>query len=264
MNCQQAKPLIDAYADGELEASAVLELEQHLQSCSGCAAALRNVQNLKKALKQDALYFTAPAELQQRIRAQLPASAKAPPQRSGWIWSWNWLTTAMSGALAVCLALLVVVTLSRPSPEQALTREVVSSHIRSLMPGHTLDVVSTDQHTVKPWFNGRVDFSPPVKDLAAQEFPLVGGRMDYINGRNVAALVFQRHKHVINLFVWPTTEKASKPVSLAQAFSIAQVQGFNVIHWADGQMSFWAVSDLNESELMEFVQDFAAGKPLSP
>ncbi|HWD91081.1 MAG TPA: anti-sigma factor [Verrucomicrobiae bacterium] len=258
MNCQQAKPLIDAYADGELEASAILELEQHLHGCPACAAALRNVQNLKQALKQDAFYFTAPAELERRIRAQLPASVNAVPQRSGWISNWNWLTTAMSGAFAVCLALLVGVTLSRSSPEQALTREVVSSHIRSLIPGHTLDVVSTDQHTVKPWFNGKVDFSPPVKNLAAQEFPLVGGRLDYLNGRNVAALVFQRHKHVINLFVWPASVKAFGPSASAP------LRGFNVIHWSDGQMNFWAVSDLNQSELMEFVRDFAAGKTVGP
>lgn len=258
MNCQQAKPLIDAYADGELGASAILELEQHLHSCPACAAAWRNVQNLKKALKQDALYFSAPAELRRRIQAQLPSHVKAAPQRSSLVWHWNWLTTAMSGALAVCLALLVTVTVSRPSAEQALAREVVSNHIRSLIPGHTMDVVSTDQHTVKPWFNGKVDFSPPVKDLASEEFPLVGGRLDYINGRNVAALVFQRHKHVINLFVWPATGKSSAPAALAP------IQGFNLIRWSDGQMNFWAVSDLNETELMGFVRDFAAGKTLTP
>ncbi|HEY2084359.1 MAG TPA: anti-sigma factor, partial [Verrucomicrobiae bacterium] len=118
----------------------------------------------------------------------------------------------------------------------------------------TLDVVSTDQHTVKPWFNGKIDFAPPIKDLAPQEFPLIGGRLDYVDGRTAAALVYQRHKHVINLFIWPANEKASK------AAALKPIQGFNVIHWSDGQMSFWAVSDLNASELMEFVQDFAGGK----
>jgi len=256
MNCQQAKPLIDPYADGELETSAILELEQHLHNCSACTLALRNLQSLKKTLKQDALYFTAPAELRQRIKSGLPSPAKTVPR---WpVWSWNKLTTAISGAFAVCLVLLLTVTLFRQSPEQSLAREVASSHIRSLMPGHLMDVVSTDKHTVKPWFNGKLDFSPPVQDLASQEFPLIGGRLDYIGERNVAALVFQRHKHVINLFVWPAKENASKPASLTP------IQGYNLIHWSDAQMTFWAVSDLNESELMEFVQDFATGKTMNP
>ena len=256
MNCQQAKPLIDPYADGELEASAILELEQHLQSCPACTLALRNLQSLKKTLKQDALYFAAPAELRQRIKSELPSPARTVPRWPSW--NWNRLTTAMSGAFAVCLALLLTVTLFRPSSEQSLAHEVVSGHIRSLMGSHALDVVSTDQHTVKPWFNGKLDFSPPVKDLAPQEFPLIGGRLDYIGGRNVAALIFQRHKHVINLFIWPTKEKASKPAS------ITPIQGYNLIHWSDAQMMFWAVSDLNESELMQFVQDFAAGATMNP
>jgi anti-sigma factor RsiW len=254
MNCQQAKLLIDPYADAELEASAILELEKHLQSCSACALALRHLQSLKKTLKQDALYFTAPAELRQRIEAELPSPAKAVPQRVAW--NWNWLTTAMSGAFAVCLALLLTVTMFRQPSDQPLAREVFSSHIRSLMPGHLMDVVSTDQHTVKPWFNGKVDFSPPVKDLAVQEFPLIGGRLDYIDGRNVAALVFQRHKHVINLFIWPAKEKDSEPAR------VTAIQGYNSIHWSQAQMTFWAVSDLNEQELMEFVQDYEGAGPL--
>jgi len=256
MNCQQAKPLIDPYADGELESAAILELEQHLEGCSACALAWRNLQSLKKTLKSDALYFTAPAELRQRIKSELPSPAKTVPQRP--VWTWNWLTTAVSGAFAACLALLLMVTQTRPSSEQQLAQEIVSSHIRSLMPGHVMDVVSTDQHTVKPWFNGKLDFSPPVKDLAAQEFPLVGGRLDYLGGRNVAALVFQRHKHIINLFVWPTKENDSKPTSVTPS------QGYNLIHWSEAKMTFWAVSDLNAKELMEFVQDFAAGKTVNP
>jgi len=256
MNCQQAKALIDPYADGELEASAILELEQHLQNCSGCMLAWRHLQSLKKTLKSDALYFTAPAELRRRIKAELPSPAEAVPWRH--LWTWNRLTTAMSGAFAVCLAVLLMVMQTRPSSEQQLAQEIVSSHIRSLMPGHAMDVVSTDQHTVKPWFNGKLDFSPPVKNLTAQDFPLIGGRLDYLGGRGVAALVFQRHKHIINLFVWPAKENDSKPASVTPS------QGYNLIHWSEAGMAFWAVSDLNEKELMEFVQDFAAGKTVNP
>jgi len=256
MNCGQAKSLIGPYADGELEASAIVDLEKHIRDCSACAVAWRNLQVLRKTVKQDVLYFTAPTELRQRIKAGLPSRRRAIAQQPAW--SWNWLTTAVSGAFALCLALLLMVMQTHPSSEQQLEREIVSSHVRSLMPGHSLDVASSDQHTVKPWFNGKLDFSPPVKDLAAQEFPLVGGRLDYVGGRSVAALVFQRHKHIINVFVWPVSEENSLPTVITPR------QGYNLIRWCDAGMIFWAVSDLNQKELMEFGQDFAAGKPVTP
>ena len=256
MNCQQAKALIGPYADGELEAGTILKLEKHIHDCPACALEWRNLQSLKKTLKQDALYFAAPAELRQRIRAELPSPKKAVSQWPAW--NWNWLTTAMSGAFAVCLALLVLVTQTRPSAKQQLQQEIVSSHVRSLMGSHVMDVASTDQHTVKPWFNGKVDFSPPVKDLAKEGFPLTGGRLDYLGGRTVAALVFQRNKHIINLFVWPAKEPDSKPRPVKPS------QGYHLIHWSDAGMTFWTVSDLNEKELTEFVQDFAAGKTVNP
>jgi anti-sigma factor RsiW len=256
MNCQQAKPLIEPYADGELDAAAILELEKHIHECPACALAWRNVQGLKKALKQDALFFTAPKELRRRVKAELHSQLET---KSWWDFrNWNWLTAATTSLATACLALLLTVTLTRPSAEQRLTQEIVSSNIRSLMANHMLDVVSTDQHTVKPWFNGKLDFSPPVKDLAAQDFPLVGGRLDYISGRSVAALVFQHHKHVINLFIWPVNENDAKPVSLTP------IQGYNVIHWSKADMTFWAVSDLNEKEMMEFVQDFATDGTVNP
>jgi anti-sigma factor RsiW len=254
MNCEQARPLIEPYADGELEAAAILELEKHIHDCPACARSWRNTQDLKKALKQDALYFAAPPELRRRIKAELPSPAKEVPPRQAW--NWNWLTVLTSGAAIACLALLLAVTLLRPAPQQQLAQEIVSSHVRSLMASHMLDVVSTDQHTVKPWFNGKLDFSPPVKNLAEQDFPLIGGRLDYLGGRSVAALVFQRHKHVINLFIWPAPENNSKPVP------VTAIQGYNVIRWSDSGMVFWAVSDLNETELMEFAQDYAPAVPL--
>jgi anti-sigma factor RsiW len=254
MNCQQAQPLIDPYADGELEAAAILELEKHIRDCSGCALAWRNLQSLKKALKQDALYFSAPAELRRRIKSELPSPRRAAPQWPAW--NWNWLTTTMSGAFAVCLALLLFVVQTRPPLEQQFAKEIVSSHVRSLMGSHLMDVASTDQHTVKPWFSGKLDFAPPVKDLAVREFPLVGGRLDYVSGRSVAALVFQRHKHVINLYVWPANERDSKPGPVAPR------QGYNLVHWSAAGMTFWAVSDLNAKELLQFAQDYATDQPL--
>ncbi|HUA37884.1 MAG TPA: anti-sigma factor [Candidatus Sulfopaludibacter sp.] len=246
MNCQEATLLIDSYADGELDAAGILELEKHLHDCPACALTFRNVQNLKKSLKQDSLFFTAPAELRQKLKAELRSQTESNRP----FWTWNWFTAATTGVAVICLALLLPLALTRPSPQQQLAQEIVSSHIRSLMANHEMDVASSDQHTVKPWFDGKLDFSPPVKDLAAQGFPLIGGRLDYLDQRAVAALVFHRAKHVINVFIWPTTERDSKPAARAS------INGYHLIHWSQGGMTFWAVSDLNEKELMEFVQDF--------
>jgi anti-sigma factor RsiW len=254
MNCQQAGPLIEPYADGELDAAAMVELEKHLHDCPACALAWRNVQGLKKALTQEALFFTAPKELRHRVKAELRAEVATEPW--WYVRNWNWLAGVSTGVAVASLALLLTLTLTHPSEQQRLTGEIVSSHIRSLMANHALDVVSTDQHTVKPWFNGKLDFSPPVKNLAEQDFPLIGGRLDYVSGRSVAALVFQRHKHVINLFIWPTPENDSKPAPSAA------LQGYNLVHWSDAGMVFWAVSDLNGKELLEFAGDFGAGGPL--
>jgi anti-sigma factor RsiW len=252
MNCEQAKPLIEPYADGELDIARVLELEQHLRDCPACAPAWRNLQSLKKAVRQDALLFTAPAELERRLKAELRLQAKGRIEKK--FWNRNWLTAATTGLAAVCLALLFAVTLTRTSPEP-LEHEIVSSHIRSLLANHALDVASTDQHTVKPWFDGKLDFAPPVKDLAPRGFPLMGGRLDYVGGHEVAALVFQCHKHVINLFIWPANPAELKPTPEPP------LQGYNVIHWSRAEMSLWAVSDLNLTELMQFAQAFDSGGP---
>jgi anti-sigma factor RsiW len=250
MNCPQAQPLIEAYADGELEAAAVLELQRHFQGCATCAGEWRRLQALKKSLKQDAFYFPAPDAFRRAVKAGLRAQVRTP----SWWSQWNWLTTASTGLAVAGLTLLLTLTATRPSARQQLEQEVVSSHIRSLMASHALDVVSTDQHTVKPWFNGKLDFSPPVRDLAAQGYPLTGGRLDYLQGRSVAALVFQRHRHVINLFIWPTPDADASPAPLPAR------QGYHLIRWSQGGMDFWAVSDVNEPELLEFARDFTAGE----
>jgi anti-sigma factor RsiW len=246
MNCQQARLLIDACADGELDPAGVLEMEQHLRECPGCMEVFRNVQKLRKSLKQDALRFSAPVELRQMVKAEL----RPHPEAGRRFWIWNWPATATTSAAVICLAVSLSLTFIHPSAQQQLAQEIVSSHIRSLMANHEMDVASSDQHTVKPWFDGKLDFSPPVKDLSAQGFPLTGGRLDYLNNRAVAALVFHRAKHVVNLFIWPTSERNSEPAARTP------INGYNLIHWVHGGMTFWAVSDLNEKELMEFVRDF--------
>jgi len=250
MNCEQARPLIAAYADGELDAIRILEMETHVQTCPACTRAWRELQQLKKSVRQESLYHPAPAALRRSVLVELKAQTRPAPERS--FWPWLKLAPAFSATAVICLAALLTVTLSRPSAHDQLAGELVSSHIRSLMASHALDVISTDQHTVKPWFNGRVDFAPPVKDLASQGFPLIGGRLDYVQNRNVAALVFQRNKHLINVFIWPGNEQSATPAI------DTVLKGFNLIHWSQGGMTCWAVSDLNQTELLEFARAFAS------
>jgi hypothetical protein len=212
------------------------------------------LQGLKKTLKQDALFFTAPEELPPHQGGI--AFAKETKPRLEFLE----LELADDGdhqdLATACLALLLTLTLTRPSAEQRLTQEIVSSHIRSLMADHMLDVVSTDQHTVKPWFNGKLDFSPPVKDLAAQEFPLIGGRLDYHRRTQRGRARFSSQQTCHQSF-----HLAGEQKRIRSPPSLTPIQGYNVIHWTNAGMTFWAVSDLNEKELMEFVQDYAAAAP---
>jgi anti-sigma factor RsiW len=157
------------------------------------------------------------------------------------------------------LAASLVLTVAGTDKQQTIATEVVSAHIRSLQAGHLMDVETSDQHTVKPWFNGKLDVSPPVIDLTAEGFTLLGGRLDYIDGEPVASVIYQRRKHVINLFV-------AQRLGSAQAGAMAKtVQGYNVRHWSEQGLDFWAVSDLAGDELDEFVQKISADlRPASP
>jgi len=259
MDCKTAHDLLPLYFDGELDRATGREFEAHLDECADCRAALIELDALRRTLREDAPRYIAPETLRARIQKHtvtrdVPASSRLAPRR--------WLALAASWAIAFAAGGAMMTTWNHASnsgyAQSQLTRDLFVSHWRALAATSPVDVVSTDQHTVKPWFNGKLDFSPPVKDLAAQEFPLIGGRLDYIGGRSVAALVFHRNKHVINLFIWPVNEKDSNPAV------DASIQGYNVIHWSEADMTFWAASDLNEKELMEFAQDFAAGETLKP
>ena len=238
--------LIHGYIDGELDLLNGLRVEQHLQECPACARDHQNHQALRSALSDGSLYFNAPASLQKRVRSHLRAGVKGEPKPV--MLSWRWL--AVGGSLALVAALIsgLVFMQSGPARDELLAQEVVSGHVRSLMANHLTDVASTDQHTVKPWFDGRLDFSPPVTDLTTQGFPLVGGRLDYIGNRPVAALVYQRRRHFINLFIWP---EAAEPGGRTK---MIVRQGYNLIYWNRAGMAYWAVSDLNLSELQEFTQ----------
>lgn len=255
MNCAETQELIHGYLDSELDLVTSLDVERHLQECATCMQAYKNHRIVQTALRTSGLYAEAPPTLRDRLRAlprnemewESPVPAKAEPlaHRS----PWQVLAVAASLALvAVTVWVLARHTSSRPS--ELLAQEMISSHVRSLMAEHLTDVSSSDQHTVKPWFNGKLDFSPQVKDLASQGFPLVGGRLDYLNDRPVAALVYRHRQHIINLFVWPEAEQPGA------AEKMVSRQGYHLLHWVAGGMNYSAVSDLNEAELREFAHAF--------
>jgi len=244
MKCDDSRELLDSYVDGELDLVNHLQIEQHLKECADCARAHNNLVALRSAIADDSFYYQAPGDLRARLRTSLKATE--PESRPASIWKWKWIPVLAVASLLVAV-MLAALTLVRPSQtnEDLVAKEVVSAHIRSMMPGHLMDVPSTDQHTVKPWFDGKLDFAPPVTDLSAQGFPLTGGRLDYVDGRPVAALVYGRRLHVINLFIFPTQERDAQNRVLDR-------QGYNVIHWNKAGMSFWAVSDVNVGDLQEF------------
>ncbi len=249
MNCQEIQQLKHASADGELDALRSVEVERHLRQCAACSTAFENVKQMKTAITTGGLYFKAPASLESRIRAALPAREKQHPATSP-AFNWQWLKWSIAlGSTAAIAVLLTVTALNTPENER-LAQEVSAGHVRSLMAGHLMDVASTDQHTVKPWFDGKLDFAPPVADLANEGFPLTGGRLDYLDKRPVAALVYQRQKHVINLFVWP-----SSPGDSSGEKSFVR-NGYNLVHWHQGGMTCWAVSDLNVEDLGSFAKLF--------
>lgn len=244
MTCDSVRDLIHALVDDELDAARRSDVESHISGCIGCAEAHHKLAELRRSIRGDAPYFKAPDQLAARIRVSLRSAARAEQPRRV---PWAWISAAASLAFAAALAWGIVVLRSKSVDRDLLAQEIVSSHVRSLMPGHLLDVPSSDQHTVKPWFAGKLDFSPKVKDLSPSGFPLTGGRLDYIEQRPVAALVFHRRQHIINLFVWPSP----KALSGGPVFSM---NGFNIIQWADGGLTYWAVSDLNGDDLREFVR----------
>ena len=249
MNCQQIQKLIPAHHDGELDAANTMLVDEHLADCPSCFNASRQLSMLRGALKNHDLRFTAPAGLRQAIATATRQSAESERES---VFSRPWFNRAGWVAAAVLLPVcLLVLHFSSTRRDDHLVAELTSSHVRSLMANHLMDVASTDQHTVKPWFDGKLDFAPPVKDLRESGFPLLGGRLDFIDGRPAAALVYGRQKHFLNLFVWP----APSPGVVAPQTS--QRNGYNVVQWSDDAMHLAVVSDLNAVELREFVHDFS-------
>jgi len=235
---------LDAYLDGELAAADARALEAHLIQCRECARFRDGRLELRAAISARVPAFQAPDVLRQRVRAALTTAARTrAPSRLSLRATWRPL--ALAASLAVVALGSWNLALQRAAGE-ALADDVLASHVRSLMPGHLTDVLSSDQHTVKPWFNGRLDYSPPVYDFAGRGYPLLGGRLDYVDGRTVAALTYGRRQHLINVFLWPATRgPRTAPRSRDR-------QGYHLLHWTTPDYTYWVVSDLGLAELRDF------------
>ena len=244
MTCHDSRELVHAYADDELDVATACEVDAHLRDCRPCRQLLDSAKAMKKAVAIPSLYYKAPDDLRAGILKSLPPATRAEHSR----WRGAWIPMGLAASILAFALLALALSGGKPEQRQfALDQqEVLDAHIRSLQSpaeSHLYDVKSTDRHTVKPWFDQHIDFSPVVKQLADRDFPLLGGRLDYLHDHPVAALVYGRQKHTINLFVWPGESGEGSAVD----------RGFNLIHWSGDGMTYWAVSDLNPSELRQFV-----------
>jgi anti-sigma factor RsiW len=247
MRCDRADTVLHGYFDDELGAVSVAEFERHLEECSECDDALEALKTLRSSVNLAQLYEKTPPSLRKKVLADLGSASPvsiAPPRAP-----WRWLVIAAGFLLFAYTAWQVVSIQRGDNYETVLAAEVVDAHLRSLQPGHLADVVSSDRHTVKPWFDGKLDFSPSVRDFADQGFPLEGGRLDVVHGRAIAALVYGYRKHIVNVFIWPTSEQDASPRAGSR-------QGYQWIDWRRGGVEFCAVSDAAPSELEQLQRLF--------
>ena len=251
MTSEHVHDALSAYVDGELPPDRAMEVADHLTSCAECASDYASMLTTVRSVRAAMVHHRAPDVLRARIRASLreesqePVRRVAPTPRRGWRIPWN--AVAAAALLVVVSSGVTMVATNRRASDTPVAEAVLASHIRSLMPEHLTDVRSNDQHNVKPWFNGRLDFSPAVPRLDDQGFPLLGGRLDYVHGRPVAVVVYGRRQHVINVFSWPASNDG------AATSEPPARNGYNLEHWRDGAVESWAVSDLNAAELRTFV-----------
>ena len=243
MDCTLHRHLLEAYLDGELGFERTLEVEAHLASCRICSSEVQSWKDIRAEMQAPELYHRAPEELENKLRKLLP---QGRTERTPWFQRWIWAGGGAAFATAVLLMSLMMMRPVVPSPEQ----DIVTSHVRSLMADHLMDVVSTDQHTVKPWFDGKLDFAPPVQDFAADGYPLAGGRLDYLENRKVAVLIYHRALHIINLYVWPAQDNGGSTMR------VQTIHGYNVVSWKKGGFEFRAASDLNTAELRDLARLF--------
>jgi anti-sigma factor RsiW len=238
MNCKEAEGFLDAYLDGELESSQRLELDQHLSECSECRAALEERRQFRSFFAANAPRYQAPSELREKI------STITRQRKSSW-WRQSWIYAA---ALLV-VGLVVAWTVFYPNREKRLAAQAASDYLRALLVDHLCDIVSPDPQVVKPWLSGKLNFSPPVVDLPGSGYQMRGGRIDVIQNRRVAALVYRRGKEVVTLFIWPETRHRFNGTSQVS-------NGVSICTWNDSNLNFIAVSTLDETQLDDFVNRF--------
>ena len=247
MSCELTQSVLHGYIDGELDAARAADFERHLISCAECVTALEAQENLRSSLQHAALHERAPASLRQTVQAELGTRTRANVVSIRNPAPWRFLAIAATLLLAVSLGWRLLPGLHGNGRQTEWASAVVDAHLRSLQPGHLEDVQSTDQHTVKPWFDGKLDFAPPVHDFVAEGFPLQGGRLDVVRGRTVAVLVYARRKHLINVFVWPTPQPDSAPLSGSEL-------GYHWLEWRRSGMEMYAVSDVSPEDLAQLQQ----------
>jgi anti-sigma factor RsiW len=244
---------MDAHLDRELDPVTATGIEAHLKSCTACANAFAAQTALQAALRKSAPYHAAPAGLAARVGRQFNATGvkvekKATPRQP-------WLPLFAAVAATAVATWTTVAQLDSGKRDDVIAEQIISGHARAILTTHLADVASSDQHTVKPWLSSKLDFSPPVTDLAAAGFPLAGGRLDYVDHRPVAALVYRHRQHVINLFVWPD-EKAHAGTAMKSSAR----QGYNLLHWNGEGLTYWAISDLNPADIKTFAATYASAK----
>jgi anti-sigma factor RsiW len=249
MQCDRAAEFIGAYLDQELDADTRRDVAAHLGTCPACAALADDVRRMSRqvsALGREPASETLAAKVQELLAETTGAKIRSPGARivAGWL-AMRWVRQAAAILLLCGLTAAATAWLtSRVAGNVALDREVAAAHVRSLLQESTVQIASSDAHTVKPWFSGRLDYAPTVKDLAAEGYPLAGARLDYVAERRVAALVYHRRRHVVTVFLWPSADTTDAPRETTQ-------RGYNIIAWTRAGIAYWAVSDLNMSELRE-------------
>jgi anti-sigma factor RsiW len=243
MTCREAGPLLHARLDNELDMAGSASIDLHLSECRACAAQYAALERLHEEIAAADLAYAPGIALERKLATQFLREKKSPSR----FWSWNWLNASVmaAGAIGVVVLIFSVSMLRIGRDADAIGAEILDNHLRALQAVHQVDVPSSDQHTVKPWFQGKTSFSPPVPDLTEHDFILIGGRLEVIHQQPAAAIVYRRRQHVIDLYVSPSAGADSKP-------ELRNLGGYHLLHWTQDNMSYWAVSDVDSNDLRTF------------